>query len=300
MRSTAARRLARGALATYPPSFRARYGAEQAALVEDLDGSLRVALDLLVGSGRAWLRPAFVGEPTERLRQRRQATVSTVWVGWCSVFVGSSALLRLLEDPPPAGFQPDRGGWLVLHDTVTTALVLGWVLVLAVGVPLGVAALRRGRSVRRAVLPPVVALGGCAVLLVPLLAYAQVHWVGAGRTATAADIPLWWALLGLLWLVALGATALWGTVGFALGLRKATFTAQRLRVPTLAAAALVVPMAVVVAVDLSVLVGTATSVASPFGALAWAVAAVLVAAVVASATSSVRAGLTVGAPPAER
>jgi len=295
--STAARRLAQAALATYPPSFRARYGAEQAALVEDLDVSLRTVLDVLLGSGCAWLRPAFVGEPTQRLRQRRQATVSTVWVSWCSVFVGSSALLRLLEDPPPGGFQPGRGGWLVLHDTVTTAVVVGWVLVLAVGVPLGVAALRRGPNVRRAVLPPVVALVGCAVLLVPLFAYAQAHWVGAGRTATAADVPLWWALLGVCWVVALGATAAWGTVGFARGLRMATFSAERLRVPTLAAAALVVPMAVVVAIDLSVLVGTGTSVASPFGVAAWTVAAVLVAAVVVSATSSVRAA---AAPTAAR
>jgi len=295
--TTATRRLARGALVTYPPSFRARYGAEQAALVEDRDVSLRVVLDVLVGSGRAWLRPAFVGEPTERLRQRRQATVSTVWVAWCAVFVGSSALLRLLEDPPPTGFSPDRGGWLVLQDTSATAIAVGWLLVLAIGVPLGVAALRRGRSVRRAVLPPLVALAGCTALLIPLLAYAQTHWVGAGRTATAADIPLWWAVLGLFWLVALVATAGWGTVGFALGLRRAAFSAQRLRVPTLAAAALVVPMAVVVAIDLSVLVGTATSAWSPVGTIAWTVAAVLVAAVVASATSSVRA---VVAPPAAR
>ena len=57
---------------------------------------------------------------------------------------------------------------------------------------------------------------------------------------------MWWALLGLAWAVALAVDAAWGTVAFTVALRRAELDPDRLRVPAVASAALVVPMAVVV------------------------------------------------------
>ena len=289
---------ARAALATYPPSFRARYGTELSALVQDTGTGRRVLLDLVAGSARAWLRPCLPADAAERVRGRRLATVSTVWVCWCAVFVASTALLRVLEDPPPAGFDPNRGGWGVVHDTLGTGLAVGWVLILIVGAPIGVRALRRP-SVRRVVVPPLVLLALCVLMFVPLQVYASRHWIAAGRSAAESDIPVWWAVVALAFVLALGIDAAWGTVALASGLRRAGLDVDRLRRPAIAAALLVVPMAVVVALLVAVvLLGThpgAAGVLAPL-VIPTVVALLVVLAVAAvSAVRGLRVASTLGA-----
>jgi hypothetical protein len=281
--------LARLAPLAYPPSFRERYGPELSALVVDTGPSPRVAADLVVGALRAWLRPVLGVEPAERLRQRRLATVSTVWVCWCATFVATAGLLRALEDPPPPGFDPDHGGWLVVHDVVATALAIGWALVLLVGVPVGLVALRRHRTVRRVVAGPVALLGVCAALFVPLQVYASSHWIAAGHAAADADLPLWWVLLGLAFVLLLGVDAVWGTVALAGALRRAGLDAGRLRLPSVAAAVLVVPMGVVVALLLAVtFAGAHPAAAGPLAPLAALTAAGLLGVLAVATTSAVR------------
>jgi hypothetical protein len=277
--------VARAVLGTYPPSFRERYGDELQALVEDTGAGPRVLADLLAGSARAWLCPSFAGD-ARRVARRRLATVSTVWVCWCALFVATPAVLRLVEDPPPAGYHPDNGGWGVVHDAVSLCLVLGWLLVLAVGVPVGLRALRSA-AVRRAVLPPVALLVLCAVMFVPLKVYAARHWVAQGRPATAADIPLWWVLLALTFVVALGVDAVWGALAGAVALRRADVESQRLRAASLVAAALLVPMAVLVGLLTCVVVAGAGL--GGAGVLAPVVAAAVVGSVVALAVAAVSA-----------
>lgn len=290
---------ARLALLAYPPSFRERYGVEMAGLVEDRGGGASVVTDLLVGAARAWARPFLGGDEAERVRLRRQATVSTVWVSWCGVLVVSSAVLRLVEDPPPPGFRPGDGGWLLVHDLVGTALAVGWLLVLLAGVPLGLRALRRGPSVRRAVLPPVAMLAGCVLLFVPLQAYASGHWLGRGVAADVADPPLWWVLLAVFWALALAVTAAWGTVGFAVGLRRAALPATALRLPARTAVLVVLPMAVVVVLVVAVaLVGAGPGAAGVgFAPFVWLGLTTLLGCVVAAGVSAgraVRAGRLTG------
>ena len=72
-------RLTSLALRAYPPSFRARYGAEMAALMEDLPTSARTTANLFGGAVRAWVRPSFTGRTA--LPQRLQASAATTWVG---------------------------------------------------------------------------------------------------------------------------------------------------------------------------------------------------------------------------
>ena len=280
---------ARLVLWTYPPSFRDRYLAELAAMLEDTGSGPRIVADLVAGSVRAWARPSFVGDPAERVRRRRLATVSTVWVCWCAVFLASAALLRALEDPPPPGFDPNRAGWGIVHNAIAGGLVVGWLLVLAVSAPMGLRALRRRPAVRRAVVPPLVLLGCCVLLFVPLQVYATRHWVGQGRVASASEIPPWWAVLGLVWLLAMGIDAVWGTVALAVALRRAGLDPAGLRVPVAAAAALVVPMAaVVVLLVLVAMAGAHPSAAGAFAPLVYLAVGGLLAVLGVAAVSAVR------------
>jgi hypothetical protein len=280
---------ARAALATYPPSFRERYGSELASVVVDTGTDRRVLADLLLASARAWLRPSLPGDPSERVRGRRLATVSTVWVCWCAVFVAGAALLRAIEDPPPVGFDPNTGGWGVAHDAVATALAVGWLLILVVGAPVGLRAVLRQRSVRRAVVPPVLLLALCVLMFVPLQYYAARHWIAAGASAADSDIPLWWALLALAFVLALGVDAVWGTLALAVGLRRAGLDAVRLRWPTAAAVLLVVPMAVVVVLLVVVaLAGAHPSAAGSFAPLVYVAVAGLLAVLTVASVSAVR------------
>jgi len=240
------------------------------------------------------MRPTFAGAPADRVRARRLATLSTVWVCWCAVFVATAALLRVLEDPPPPGFDPDRAGWGVVHGIVSVSLAAGWLLVVAAGAPLGLRALRSRPGVRRVVLPPVVLLGVCALMFVPLQVYASRHWAAAGRPATASDIPSWWALLAVVFLLALGIDIVWGTIALAIGLRRAELDVARLRRPAEVAAALVVPMAVVVVLVVAVaLVGAPPAAAGPWQLLVYVTVAGLLAVLTVACVSARRALMVV-------
>jgi hypothetical protein len=120
------RRLSGLALRAYPPSFRARYGAEMAALVEDLPASPRATANLFLGAARAWLRPSFTGP--DAVRQRLQASAATTWVAWCLAFCVVPAMTKALLDPPPAG--PDVG-IRGLMNVAAGLVVAGWVVALA-------------------------------------------------------------------------------------------------------------------------------------------------------------------------
>jgi MFS family permease len=286
----APRRLfARLAPQAYPPSFRERYGVELTALVEDTGAGPRVLVDLAVGAAKAWLRPVLGVEPDDRVRRRRLASVSTVWVCWCATFVATPALLRALEDPPPTGFDPYAGGWLVVHDTILTALAVGWAIVLVVGVPVGLVALRRHQSVRRVVAVPVLLLVLCALMFVPLQLYAASHWIAAGRSAADSELPVWWVLLALAFVVVLGVDALWGTMAGATALRRAGLDAAGLRLPTFAAAAVVLPMAcVVVALTVVTFGGAHVTAAGPLAPLVVLTVLVLLGALAVAVTSAAR------------
>jgi len=117
-------------LASYPPSFRARYGAEQVALIEDV-GAKGTTLDLATGSLRAWLRPALGPTGPERTRLRLTATISTVWVMWVAAFFGGLVWFRATGDPyvralnSPWGFVIYRwikAGWMI--GVIATALIV--------------------------------------------------------------------------------------------------------------------------------------------------------------------------------
>ena len=124
-------RLTRIAMRAYPPSFRARYGEELAALVEALPPSRRTAVDLFAGAARAWIRPTFAGDGAQQLRL--QASAATTWVAWCAGFLVVPAMTKALLDPPPNGPAAGMRGLLA---TATVLLVIGWLCALAGALPL--------------------------------------------------------------------------------------------------------------------------------------------------------------------
>lgn len=151
-------RLAHLVLTAYPPSFRARYGDELSALVQELPANRSTTTDLVRGAATAWLRPSFGG--TDGPRRRLQATLATTWVAWCAGFLIAPAVNRALLDPPVPGATR---GVRTLLDAGYVLFFLGWALALLGAAPVVLRALvpavrsRRWTALRPLV--PAVVLG---------------------------------------------------------------------------------------------------------------------------------------------
>ena len=229
--------LARIALWAYPPSFRARYGEELAALVEDLPPSWHTTADLYVGAGRAWLRPTFAGDGG--YRPRLQASAATTWIAWCAGFLVVPAMTKALLDPPPNG---PVVGTRALLAVGTVLLVLGWICALAGALPLVLKSVipagktRNWRALQPLVPPLLLGLAEAATTLAWVVtsgghAEQLAHPSGPYLPAV---IPL--LVGGAAFIVALGA-------GPATTLRRLDTSPAQLKVP----ATLVIPVAIALA-----------------------------------------------------
>ena len=245
-------------LASYPPSFRVRYGDELTALCEDVGPGLRSTADLALGSLRLWLSPSYDPDPLEHRRWRLQSTAATVWVSACTVLAGTAATLRIQVDGPPPGFDPTTGAWGVANDAAGAAIVLAAVLVALAGAWLGLFALREGApTVRRVAIAPVVSGLVCLVTMAPFAWYASQHDL-IGVTP-----PLWFALGGLAWLLLVMVTAVWGTFAMPHALQLAALPADRLRPAVL----LALPVSLALLAPATLLVAVALRVGDAWGSL---------------------------------
>lgn len=264
------------ALRLYPPSFRARYGAEVQALVQDLGGGHTA--DLLRGAARAWLRPAFGGP--DAVRRRRQATAATVWVAWCAGMLVAPAMSRDLLDPPVRHAPRD------LLDVTQVLFVAGWAAALLGALPLVVAAVlpaiarRDGRSLR----PLLPAIGLAAVVAAGLGAVLLVRRGHPGSwphpSVLFAAVVLAWLVSFLAFVVALG-------LGPAAALVRLEPRTSALRWPMLGSVAVTLVLAA-----LAALCGAAMARAGyldPVGGIAVAVACGAAAVAVVSTTRGVLA-----------
>jgi hypothetical protein len=178
----------------YPPAWRARYGEELTALMEDTYGSAAVPRRARAGLVRAGLRERAhasglldsSGPQPERVR--RGAAV--VLCGW-SLFVVAGALFGKFSDNWVAG-TPSGGRWIAStgYDVVVLGGVIGCALVLcgaAISLPGLVRLVRRGQwaEVRGPVVRAVVACGSAAVALGALVAWAH-HLTGTARNGGSA------------------------------------------------------------------------------------------------------------------
>jgi hypothetical protein len=282
-------------LAAYPPWFRERYGDELAALSDDHGRSARATADLAVGAARAWARPAFAGSPVEVRRSRLLASVSTVWVCWCVVVVGTMTTLRLLEDPAAPGLDVQTPGWVLAGHVATAANVLAAVLIAAAGAVPGWRAMRSSPTVRRLMTGPLAALALVVVGFIPIA-------VVAVRTPAIHDtkqFPPLFAVGLLVWTLLVAVTSIWWTIAIPRALRASRPTLNTLRIPGavagLVAVLLLAPAGLLAAVTIAT--GTAWGLAAAVVSTSCTVA--VIAAVAAGLISAGR-GLTALNTPAPR
>lgn len=239
--------LTRALLASYPPSFKERYGAEQAALIEEA-GFSGTSFDLARGSLRAWLQPRFGAQGPQWQRNRITASVSTLWVMWVLAFFGGAAWNRAVNDPPIYAIGT-TWGWSLYHAAsvaftigvisvaVIVAVVFGYVVVTA-------ARSRNWEPLRRLMPFAVLTVIEMALLVaIGTLRYNSVVTRPSGYTAFR-GFPLWYVGLLLLWLVLLIPLMITGMRGPVVALRAATIPVRALRIGYWAATIPVVALAV--------------------------------------------------------
>ncbi len=158
--------LARAAVALYPPAWRARYGAELAALLEDSGGGIAAALSVAWRAIPAWIWPPRQLHDRDA---RMRASLGTLLVaGAMLTGIGLVfAQLTQLQGLRPPG-HPIVGWSYAIFDA---ALAIAGLAAAAGGLPLWLLMLRRARREHRA--------RDAAYLLLPLA-------VPAGYWATLA------------------------------------------------------------------------------------------------------------------
>jgi hypothetical protein len=232
-----ATRLARVALALYPPSWRARYGDEVHALVQE-SGGLRDVASLAWRALPAWIwPPAHLHDRPARMR----ASLSTGLLAW-SFLTGLGlvfAQLTQFQGFHPAGHPIIKVSYLVFD----AALALSIAAAGLGGLPLWLLMLRRAyREHRRR---------DVAYLLLPLIAPAAFLaglWVTVRLVGGANGVSPWWFLV--VTLVGFAAATL-AAAGPGLAMRRLQPGGPALRLAAtaggVAAAAIVVAAAAIIA-----------------------------------------------------
>lgn len=126
------RRLWRGLVALYPPSWRARYAQEMLALLEDSapptrPARVRAAASLVFGAAGAWLHPARQLHPAA---SRVRASVSTLLVVWVALSAAALVFGQLNEDQATQTVTPGHPitGGLFAGYTLASHISVGVLL----------------------------------------------------------------------------------------------------------------------------------------------------------------------------
>ena len=225
-RPRAAGRLVRAALTLYPPAWRARYGDEVRALLDESGGGARAAASLVWHAIPVWVSPP---RQLHNGSARMRSSLATTGVAW-ALLAGLAAIFAQLAQAQPSS----QGSTLAQHPVIQWSY---WVFdgclvvsVLAVAVGCGPLWLQMLRTAPRRreqawLLTPALA---AAVFL--LIAFAVGHLVGQPRRpivvpsqlgqvadVSSGGVGPWWFLA----LVVLGfAAALLAAAGPALALRR--------------------------------------------------------------------------------
>ena len=191
--------LARAALALYPPSWRARYGDEVLALLDDSGGGPAAGASLAWHALPAWIRP-----PLRDRSARMRASLATALMSW-SMLTGLGlvfAQLTQLQGVNAPGHPELRWAYAVFDVTLAaSALVAG-----LGGLPLWLLMLRRARREQRTrdtvylLLPVIAPVAYLAALIVTIRLvggasgvsqgwFGVVTLAGFAAAATAAATP---------------------------------------------------------------------------------------------------------------
>jgi len=224
--------LARAALALYPPSWRARYGDEVLALLDDSGGGPAAGASLAWHALPAWIRP-----PLHDRSDRMRASLATALMSW-SMLTGLGlvfAQLTQLQGVNAPGHPELRWAYAVFDVTLAiSALVAG-----LGGLPLWLLMLRRARREQRTrdavylLLPVIAPVAYLAALIVTIRLVGSANGVSQG----------WFGVVTLAGFAAAAAAA--AGPGLALRRLQPRGPALRLAAPAAGVSAAVMAMAAV-------------------------------------------------------
>jgi hypothetical protein len=191
------RRAGRLLVELYPSAWRARYGEEVLALLEDDPPSLRGVLSLLMGAADAHLRPQSSWSATASPLDRIRLSLGGMFCCWIVLAVVGVGFQKATEDP--TFFAAARSHHLLegARDTIVAGAALGALAIAIGGLPLLWQALAQARASREKgliglLMLPLVALGGFAALTGLLLALAPASGDHSGAPAALLVLGPWW------------------------------------------------------------------------------------------------------------
>jgi hypothetical protein len=241
-RSPGATLLSRAALALYPPSWRARYGDEVRALLDDSGGGLAAVASVAWRAVPAWIcPPRHLHDRPARMR----SSLATALMAW-SMLVGLGlvfAQLTQLQGFTAPGHPAVRWAYAVFDVSLAlSALVAGFG-----GLPLWVLMVRRARREQRPrdmlylLLPLIAPVAYLAALIVTIRLLGRANGVGQ-----------WWFLAVTVAGFAAAATA---AAGPGLALRRLQPRGPALRAAAVAAGVAAAVMAVAAAAIVVAVIG---------------------------------------------
>ena len=234
--------LTRAALALYPPSWRARYGDEVRALLDDSGGGLAAEVSVAWRAGPAWVwPPRHLHDRPGRMR----ASLATALMAW-SMLTGLGlvfAQLTQLQGFNTPGHPEVRWAYAVFDGSLALSVLVAGVG----GLPLWLLMLRRAWREQRP--------GDVVYLLLPVIApvaYLIALIVTIRLLGQANGVGPWWFLAVVLAGFAAAATA---AAGPGLALRRLQPRGPALRLAAAAAGMAAVVMALAAAAIVVAVVG---------------------------------------------
>ncbi len=155
-------------LRLYPEPWRARYGLEVLALVEEDPPCVRGLASLVVGAADAHLRPRR-GWRAVSPQTRMRLSIGAIFCCWIVMSLNGIGFQKDTEEASYAGAGRHHPLLAISHDAIVAGAVLGALAIAAGGLPLVWQALRqaytrRERRLALALLSPALAVGAFAAL----------------------------------------------------------------------------------------------------------------------------------------
>jgi hypothetical protein len=168
-RSGHALRAAHALVGLYPVAWRARYGEEMHALLDDDPPGVRGLASLLRAAAGAHLHPGAVWRAAAGAEARMGASISGMFACWIALSLAGVAFQRETEDPPFRDADSHHALLGVAHGAVIAGAVLGAGVIALAGLPLLWRALLRAYAARDLRLALAIGLAPAAVACFALL-----------------------------------------------------------------------------------------------------------------------------------
>lgn len=179
MTSRTAERLVR----LYPCGWRARYGEEYAALLEQHQFSFKILADVLWSVGEAHMRAAISHQRNKGL------VVGSVWTAWMIAVVAGITLYGMVDDSAlPAATNQSfifAASWKMIQAGCALAILAIGVAGLPVASSIGLLAIReRRRSIYLQIAIPFISIFALVAWIAAVLVFTEGHWAASPWAVT--------------------------------------------------------------------------------------------------------------------